>query len=131
MFSLASRSIRSVYGVSLCKKHTLVLVRHGESTWNQENKFTGWYDCPLSEKGEGEARAGGTVLASENFKFSGALTSTLKRANQTLDIALRSLGQSEIPVHRAWELNERHYGALQGLDKQETVNKYGIEQVNI
>lgn len=112
-------------------KHTLVLIRHGESTWNQENKFTGWYDCPLSSKGQEEAQAGGKIMAEENFKFSGALTSTLKRANQTLDIALRALGQADIPVQRAWELNERHYGALQGLDKQETVNKYGIDQVNI
>lgn len=112
-------------------KHTLVLIRHGESTWNQENRFTGWYDCPLSTKGEGEASAGGKIMADENLKFSGALTSTLKRANQTLDIALRALGQSDIQVQRAWELNERHYGALQGLDKQETVNKFGIEQVNI
>ena len=130
-------SIRlSVLSISLITyiprlKHTLVLIRHGESTWNQENKFTGWYDCLLSAKGQGEASAGGKIMAEENFKFSGALTSTLKRANQTLDIALSALGQYDIPVQRAWELNERHYGALQGLDKQETVNKYGIEQVNI
>lgn len=119
------------YRNNLRFKHSLVLIRHGESTWNQENKFTGWYDCPLSAKGEDEAKAGGLVLRNEQFKFDGALTSTLTRANQTLDIALMALGQTEIPVQRAWELNERHYGALQGLDKQETVNKYGIDQVNI
>ena len=112
-------------------KHTLVLLRHGESTWNEENKFTGWYDCPLSVKGESEALAGGDVLRRENFKFDFAFTSMLTRANQTLDLALTSLGQTNIPVQRAWELNERHYGALQGLDKQETVNQFGLEQVTV
>lgn len=112
-------------------KYTLVLVRHGESTWNEENKFTGWYDCPLSNKGEKEALAGGNALKAEKYVFDGALTSCLTRANQTLDFILKTLGQPNIPIQRAWELNERHYGALQGLNKQETVAKFGKDQVNI
>jgi len=101
------------------------------STWNEENKFTGWYDCPLSIKGEKEAQSGGLSLKAEKFVFDGAFTSYLKRANQTLDYVLKTLGQTSIPVERAWELNERHYGALQGLNKQETVAKFGKDQVNV
>jgi 2,3-bisphosphoglycerate-dependent phosphoglycerate mutase len=111
--------------------YTLVLVRHGESTWNNENKFTGWVDCPLSEKGEAEARAGGKLLKAEGFTFDKAYTSTLKRAIKTLWIALEELDLMYIPIVNNWRLNERHYGALQGLNKQETVDKHGKEQVLI
>lgn len=117
---------------NLCrKKSTIVLLRHGESTWNNENKFTGWYDCPLSDKGHGEAKAAGVLLKEDGFKFDVAFTSTLKRAIRTLWHSLEETDKMYIPIHNAWQLNERHYGALQGLDKQETVDKYGIEQVNI
>jgi 2,3-bisphosphoglycerate-dependent phosphoglycerate mutase len=110
-------------------KHTLVLVRHGESTWNLENKFTGWYDCPLSPKGHEEVIQAGKLLAAEGIKADVAHTSLLQRAIRTLWHVLEETNLMWIPVHKAWELNERHYGALQGLDKQETVNKYGKEQV--
>lgn len=113
------------------EKSTLVLVRHGESTWNKENKFTGWYDCPLSEKGHEEAAAAGALLKTEGLTFDIAFTSTLKRAIRTLWHSLEQTDLMYIPIHNAWQLNERHYGALQGLDKQETVDKYGIEQVTI
>lgn len=113
------------------EKHTLVLVRHGESTWNLENKFTGWYDCPLSEKGHTEVIQAGKLLAAEGIKFDIAHTSLLQRAIRTLWHVLEQTNFMWIPVHKAWELNERHYGALQGLDKQETVNKYGKDQVLI
>jgi len=112
-------------------QHTIVLVRHGESTWNEENKFTGWYDCPLSKKGEQEAAAAGKLLKTEGFKFDVAYTSLLKRAIRTLWHTLEQTDCMYIPITNAWQLNERHYGALQGLDKQETVNKYGKDQVNI
>ena len=112
-------------------KYTLVLVRHGESTWNQENKFTGWYDCSLSEKGHAEAAAAGKLLSDEHYKFDVAYTSCLKRAIRTLWHSLEQTDCMSIPIINAWELNERHYGALQGLDKQETVNKFGKEQVNV
>jgi 2,3-bisphosphoglycerate-dependent phosphoglycerate mutase len=107
------------------------LVRHGESTWNLENKFTGWYDCPLSEKGHGEAIEGGQLIAAEGIKPNIAFTSLLKRAIRTLWHVLEQSDRMWIPVKKAWELNERHYGALQGLDKQETVDKYGKDQVLI
>jgi len=110
---------------------TLVLIRHGESTWNEENKFTGWYDCPLSVKGNKEAEEAGKMLAKEGLKFDVAYTSKLKRAIRTLWHSLEQTDQMSIPIINAWELNERHYGALQGLDKKETVAKYGTEQVNI
>lgn len=128
---LASRTIarRSFLAVQAADKHTLVLVRHGESTWNLENKFTGWYDCPLSEKGHGEAIEGGTLIAAEGIKPVVAHTSLLKRAIRTLWHILEQTDRMWIPVQKAWELNERHYGALQGLDKQETVDKYGKDQV--
>lgn len=111
--------------------YQLVLVRHGESTWNQENKFTGWYDCPLSEKGHKEAENAGKLLKSNGFEFDLAYTSTLKRAIRTLWHSLEQTDFMYIPIVHAWELNERHYGALQGLDKKATVEKYGSEQVNI
>lgn len=112
-------------------KYTLVLVRHGESTWNMENKFTGWVDCPLSESGLNEAKAGGELLRSEGYEFDKAYTSTLKRAIKTLWIILEEIDQMYIPIVNTWRLNERHYGALQGLNKQETVDKHGKEQVLI
>jgi phosphohistidine phosphatase SixA len=107
----------------------LVLVRHGESTWNQEGKFTGWYDCPLSEKGDAEAANAGELLKEEGFKFDIAYTSMLQRAIRTLWHSLEKTECMYIPIVNAWELNERHYGALQGLDKKATVEKYGIDQV--
>jgi 2,3-bisphosphoglycerate-dependent phosphoglycerate mutase len=110
-------------------KYTLVLVRHGESTWNNENKFTGWVDCPLSEKGEQEAAAGGKLIKAEGLTFDKAYTSTLKRAIKTLWIILEEIDLMYIPIVNSWRLNERHYGALQGLNKQETVDKYGKDQV--
>jgi len=112
-------------------KYTLVLVRHGESTWNAENKFTGWADCPLSEKGEGEALSGGKLIKEAGYTFDVAYTSTLKRAIKTLWIVLEQLDLMYIPIVNTWRLNERHYGALQGLNKQETVDKHGKDQVLI
>ena len=109
----------------------LVLLRHGESTWNKENKFTGWIDVDLSDKGRVEADAAGDVLKSEGYTFDVAYTSVLKRAIRTLWIVLDKLDLMWIPVHRSWHLNERHYGALQGLNKSQTAEKYGEEQVLI
>jgi 2,3-bisphosphoglycerate-dependent phosphoglycerate mutase len=108
-----------------------VLVRHGESTWNQENKFTGWYDCPLSEKGHAEAAAAGDLIAKEGLTFDIAYTSYLKRAIRTLWHVMEKTDLMYIPIKNAWQLNERHYGGLQGLNKQETVDKYGKDQVLI
>ncbi|OED35295.1 phosphoglyceromutase [PVC group bacterium (ex Bugula neritina AB1)] len=107
----------------------LVLVRHGESLWNQENKFTGWYDVDLSEKGKQEAKEAGDFLKKEGFQFDIAHTSLLKRAIKTLWSILDEMDQQWVPVSRTWRLNERHYGALQGLNKSETSAKYGEEQV--
>jgi 2,3-bisphosphoglycerate-dependent phosphoglycerate mutase len=104
---------------------TLVLLRHGESVWNQENRFTGWYDCDLSERGEAEARSAGRLLATEAIDVRVAHTSVLTRATRTLVLALEELGRLWVPVRRHWRLNERHYGALQGLDKAETLAKHG------
>ena len=108
----------------------LVLVRHGESIWNKENKFTGWTDVDLSEKGIEEAKNAGKKLKEAGFTFDLAYTSVLKRANHTFDIILDELDLN-IPISYAWQLNERHYGALQGLNKDETRKKYGEEQVHI
>jgi 2,3-bisphosphoglycerate-dependent phosphoglycerate mutase len=110
---------------------TLVLLRHGESTWNQANLFTGWRDVPLSTKGEAEAAAAGELLAAEGLTFDKAHTSLLLRAVQTADLALAALGQLWLPVERSWRLNERHYGALQGLDKKQTAEEYGLDQVKL
>ncbi|WP_339058192.1 2,3-diphosphoglycerate-dependent phosphoglycerate mutase [Candidatus Regiella endosymbiont of Tuberolachnus salignus] len=107
----------------------LVLVRHGESEWNKENRFTGWADVDLSDKGCLEAKQAGDLLKKEGFIFDLAYTSVLKRAANTLSSVLVRLDQSELPVEASWKLNERHYGALQGLDKAETAKKYGEEQV--
>jgi 2,3-bisphosphoglycerate-dependent phosphoglycerate mutase len=109
----------------------LVLVRHGESTWNKENRFTGWTDVDLSEKGRQEATEGGRVLKAEGYTFDVAYTSVLKRAIRTLWMILDEMDLMWIPVHRSWRLNERHYGALQGLNKAETAAKYGEQQVKI
>ncbi len=109
----------------------LVLLRHGESVWNRENRFTGWIDVGLSEKGMEEALESGRVLAKEGFVFDVAYTSVLKRAIKTLWVALEEMDLMWIPVHHSWRLNERHYGALQGLNKTETVEKHGMEQVKI
>ncbi|CNI36709.1 2,3-diphosphoglycerate-dependent phosphoglycerate mutase [Yersinia pekkanenii] len=109
----------------------LVLVRHGESQWNNENRFTGWYDVDLSEKGRTEAQAAGKLLKDEGFAFDFAYTSVLKRAIHTLWSILDELDQAWLPTEKTWKLNERHYGALQGLDKSETAAKYGDEQVKL
>ncbi|MDX1432123.1 MAG: 2,3-diphosphoglycerate-dependent phosphoglycerate mutase [Gammaproteobacteria bacterium] len=107
----------------------LVLLRHGESTWNRENRFTGWTDVDLTERGVEEAHRAGRLLRDEGFEFDVAYTSVLKRAIRTLWIVLDELDEMWIPVHRSWRLNERHYGALQGLNKAETAQRYGEEQV--
>ena len=107
----------------------LVLLRHGESVWNLENKFTGWTDVGLTEKGEEEARDSAKLLSEGNYVFDEAYTSVLERSTETLKIILKEMELSEIPVHRSWRLNERHYGALQGLNKTETARKEGEEQV--
>lgn len=107
----------------------LVLVRHGESQWNLENRFTGWVDVPLTEKGREEARRAGEKI--RQFRFEQAYTSVLRRATETLDIVLKVIGQEGIPVAYDQALNERHYGDLQGLNKAETAAKFGKEQVHI
>jgi 2,3-bisphosphoglycerate-dependent phosphoglycerate mutase len=109
----------------------LVLVRHGQSTWNLENRFTGWTDVDLSEQGVREAHEAARVLAREGYAFDVAFTSVLKRAIRTLWILLDDMDLMWIPVHRTWHLNERHYGVLQGLNKKETADKYGLDQVQI
>lgn len=108
----------------------LVLIRHGESLWNQQNKFTGWTDVELSENGLIEARKAGMLLKNQGFTFDIAYTSMLKRAIRTLWVVLHEMDLMWIPVYKSWKLNERHYGALQGLNKQETIEKYGEEQVH-
>ena len=110
---------------------TLVIIRHGESEWNSLNLFTGWTDVDLSEKGRTEAELAGKMLKEEGFDFDVCYTSYLKRAIHTLDIVLDEMDLEWLPVTKAWQLNERHYGALQGLNKKETAEKYGEEQVKI
>ena len=107
----------------------LVLVRHGQSEWNLENKFTGWTDVGLSEQGIKEAKEAGKVLKEKDFHFDIAYTSVLKRAEDTLDYILDEMGEKNLEIKRSWRLNERHYGALQGLNKDETREKYGADQV--
>ncbi len=109
----------------------LVLLRHGESQWNLENRFTGWVDVPLSPKGEEEARQAGEKLKAAGIRFDLAFTSVLQRAIRTLEVALDVLGQSTIPVEKDQALNERHYGDLQGLNKAETAKRFGDQQVHI
>ncbi|PZP59084.1 MAG: 2,3-diphosphoglycerate-dependent phosphoglycerate mutase [Pseudoxanthomonas spadix] len=110
---------------------TLVLLRHGQSEWNLSNRFTGWVDVDLTEQGRAEAAAAGKLMKEEGLKFDVAYTSVLKRAIHTLQGALKEMDQDWLPVHKSWRLNERHYGALQGLDKAETAAKHGEEQVKI
>ncbi len=109
----------------------IVLLRHGESAWNRENRFTGWIDVDLTEKGVGEAYRAGELMKKENFAFDKAYTSYLKRAVKTLNGVLDAMDQDWIPVEKDWRLNEKHYGQLQGLNKAETAAKYGDEQVKI
>jgi len=111
--------------------HKLVLVRHGESTWNKENRFTGWTDVDLTAKGVEEARQAGKTLKAEGYEFDVAFTSVLTRAVRTLNLALDELESLWLPVYKSWRLNERHYGALQGLNKAEMAQKFGEEQVLI
>jgi len=112
-------------------KYKLVLVRHGQSTWNLENRFTGWTDVDLTEQGMAEARSGGSLLKAGGYEFDLAYTSVLKRAIKTLWIVQEEMGLEWIPVVRAWQLNERHYGSLQGLNKAEMAEKFGDDQVKI
>lgn len=111
--------------------HTLVLVRHGQSAWNLENRFTGWTDVDLTELGKAEAAEAGNLLKEGGYDFDIAYTSVLKRAIKTLNIVQDEMNLDWIPVVRAWQLNERHYGALQGLNKAETAREFGEEQVKI
>lgn len=110
---------------------TLVIIRHGESEWNQKNLFTGWTDVDLSETGRAEAAEGGKALAEAGYDFDICYTSYLKRAIHTLQIVLDQMDRDWLPVEKSWRLNERHYGALQGLNKSETAAKYGEDQVKI
>jgi 2,3-bisphosphoglycerate-dependent phosphoglycerate mutase len=110
---------------------TLVLIRHGQSAWNLENRFTGWWDVNLTEKGIGEARAAGELMAAKGLDFDLCFTSLQTRAIKTLNIALEAMGRLWLPVEKDWHLNERHYGGLTGLDKAETAAKHGDEQVKI
>lgn len=135
-FSIASRNgaritpnARSLAAFQTADKHTLVLVRHGESTWNLENKFTGWVDVPLSPKGHEEVIQAGQLIKEAGIVPNVAFSSLQKRAISSLWHVLEETDLMWIPVTKAWELNERHYGALQGLDKQQTVDKHGKEQV--
>ena len=109
----------------------LVLLRHGESVWNRENLFTGWTDVDLSDKGREEARAAGVLMRDNGLDFDICFTSYLKRAIHTLNLALEAMDREWLPVVKAWQLNERHYGALQGLNKSETAERFGEEQVRV
>jgi 2,3-bisphosphoglycerate-dependent phosphoglycerate mutase len=111
------------------EEYRIVLLRHGESVWNKENRFTGWTDVDLSENGIQEAHDAGTILTEKGFTFDVAFTSFLLRATRTLDIVLKEMQLEAIPVHKAWQLNEKHYGALQGLYKKKTAEEHGEEQV--
>ena len=115
--------------MSQSPRRQLVMLRHGESTWNQENRFTGWTDVGLTEKGVREAIDAGLLMRREGYTFDVAYTSVLKRAIKTLWLVLEEMDLTWIPVHRSWRLNERHYGTLQGLNKAETAERYGAEQV--
>ncbi len=110
---------------------TLVLLRHGESDWNRENRFTGWTDVDLSEKGVQEGIAAGRQMKQDGYTFDVVFTSVLKRAIKTMNLALEQMDLLWLPVHKSWRLNERHYGALQGLNKAETAEKHGMEQTNV
>ncbi len=110
---------------------TLVLIRHGQSAWNLENRFTGWWDVDVTEKGVGEARAAGVLMREKGLDFDTCFTSLQTRAIKTLNLALEEMGRLWLPVEKDWRLNERHYGGLTGLDKAETAAKHGDAQVNI
>ncbi len=110
---------------------TLVILRHGQSTWNLENLFTGWHDVPLTDQGRAEAAAAGRTMADDGVRFDVAHTSVLTRAVHTCHLALEAMGQMWLPVQRHWRLNERHYGALQGLDKKATTERHGAEQTKL
>ncbi len=110
---------------------TLVLIRHGQSTWNLENRFTGWWDVDVTEKGVGEARAAGQLMRDKGLDFDCCFTSLQSRAIKTLNLALEEMGRLWLPVEKDWRLNERHYGGLTGLNKAETAAKHGDEQVHI
>jgi len=110
---------------------TLVLIRHGQSAWNLENRFTGWWDVDVTEKGADEARAAGVLMAEKGLDFDQCFTSLQTRAIKTLNLALEEMGRLWLPVEKDWRLNERHYGGLTGLDKAETAAKHGAEQVHI
>ena len=110
---------------------TLVLIRHGQSAWNLENRFTGWWDVDVTEKGAAEARAAGELMAAKGLDFDMTFTSLQTRAIKTLNLALEAMGRLWLPVEKDWRLNERHYGGLTGLDKAETAAKHGDEQVHI
>lgn len=110
---------------------TLVLLRHGESDWNRENRFTGWTDVDLSEKGVQEGIAAGQQMKQDGYTFDVVFTSVLKRAIKTMNLALEQMDLLWVPVEKSWRLNERHYGALQGLNKAETAEKHGMEQTNV
>ncbi len=113
------------------KTHKLVLLRHGESVWNKENRFTGWTDVGLSKRGLKEAVEAGKFLKKEGYSFDIAFTSVLKKATKTLDLVLKEMELTDIPVKKSWRLNERFYGALQGLNKAQTAKKYGEKQVHL
>ncbi|SQC56570.1 2,3-bisphosphoglycerate-dependent phosphoglycerate mutase [Listeria newyorkensis] len=117
--------------VERMKEMKLVLIRHGQSEWNKLNLFTGWHDVDLSEQGVEEAKKAGELIKEAGLQFDVAFTSVLTRAIKTLDYALEGSEQLWIPVYKSWRLNERHYGALQGLNKQETADKYGADQVQL
>ncbi|MGB0955525.1 MAG: 2,3-diphosphoglycerate-dependent phosphoglycerate mutase [Panacagrimonas sp.] len=110
---------------------TLVLLRHGQSQWNLENRFTGWVDVDLTDRGRAEASQAGALMREQGLRFDAAHSSVLRRANRTLDLALEELDQMWLGVEKSWRLNERHYGALQGLDKAETTAKHGEAQVKV
>lgn len=120
-----------MYLEELLMNKTLVLLRHGESVWNKENLFTGWTDVDLSENGKLEAADAGRKLAQAGYSFDVVFTSYLKRAIHTMNLALEQMDEEYLPVYKAWQLNERHYGALQGLNKAETAEKYGEAQVKL
>lgn len=113
------------------KTYKVVMVRHGESEWNESNRFTGWYDALLSKKGKGEAQRAGQALKDANYKFDIAFCSVLTRAKETLNLILKEIGNTDICIQHSWRLNERHYGSLTGLNKAETAEKFGEDQVKI
>ena len=129
--STSASSASAASGSAASTTMSLVLIRHGESEWNKENLFTGWTDVDLSEAGRAEAVEGGKALAAEGLDFDICYTSYLKRAIHTLNIVLDEVDRAWLPVVKAWQLNERHYGALQGLNKSETAEKYGEDQVKV